>query len=152
MLYITYFILNDIKFNFSDPESLLNKQFKTNTLLGYGDEELLLADDDGEPLDGKALTVKLPFENVVYERLTDANNNAQTNIMYGAIIDAELEPTNIKPHIFYNVSQNIGGKTIGWFNTPTTVTELTGDINTASHSNNFDTKDFVFNFSYSLFV
>lgn len=139
-------ILNDIKFNFSEPQTILGVAFEDNTGIAYGDEELLLSDEDGEPLDGTALTVKLPFESMVYERLTDVFNSVQTNVMYGAVIDEELEAVNIKPHLFYSVSQDLGTETIGWFDTASSVVELTGNINTASHSIDFLEKPFVLNF------
>ena len=141
-------ILNDIKFNFSEPQTLLNTAFKNNTGLAYGDEELLLADEDGEPLDGTAFTVKLPFENMVYERLTDVDTNVLTQIMYGAVIDEEGEGVNIKPHLFYSVNQNVGSNRIGWFDTATSVIDYgSGNINTASHSIDFDTKDYVISYA-----
>lgn len=131
-------IFNEINFNYSEPQTILNKEFENNTGIAYGDEELELADADGEPLDGKTLDVKLPFEQVLYERLTDLFDNAQTNFMYGAIVNEEVEPTNVKPHIFYNVSNSIGGKTIGFIDDVSAVNELTGNINLASHTIDFD--------------
>jgi len=130
-------IFNEINFKFSEPETILNKQFEENTSLPYGDEELQLADADGEPLDGEKLDVKLPFEQVVYERLTDIEDNEQTNVMYGAIINEDLEPTALKPHIFYNIKQSIGSKTLGFLNDNNTTSQLNSNINTPSHTINF---------------
>ena len=130
-------IFNEINFKFLEPETILNKQFEENTSLPYGDEELQLADADGEPLDGDKLDVKLPFEQVVYERLTDIEDNEQTNIMYGAIINEDAEPTALKPHIFYNIRQSIGAKTLGFVNDDNTTSQLNSNINTPSHTINF---------------
>ena len=144
-------LLNEISFKFADTETILNKEFTNITRQSYGDEELLLEDENGEPLDGGSLSMQLPFEQVVYERLPDINDNAQTNIMYGAIIDEDLEPTTLKPHIFYNVPTQIGSKTIGFKKSNGTVEELTGLINTPSHTIDFNTKLYstVFSSEYS---
>ncbi len=130
-------IFNEIYFQFEEPETILNKQFKINTGFYYGDEELLLEDESGEPLDGEQLEYKVPFEQVIYERLTDINDNSSTNIMYGAIIDDNAEETNIKPHIFYNINQPISGKTIAFKDELGVKHELSGNINTASHTIDF---------------
>jgi len=130
-------IFNEIKFKFSEPQTILNKKFEENTGIAFGDEELQLADEDGEPLDGDTFNVELNFEQVIYERLKDIDDDEQTNIMYGAIINEDAEPTNIKPHIFYNVNQSIGTKTLGFKNDVAGIEELTGKINTASHTIDF---------------
>ena len=131
-------ILNEINYNFEDGETILQNQFKLNTGLYYGDEELLLEDEDGEPLDGDKLEYKLPFEQIIYERLTDLNDNNSSNIMYGAIIDESLEPTNIKPHIFYNINQSLGGKNIAFTDELGVKYELNSSINTPSHTIDFE--------------
>lgn len=144
-------LLNEISFKFADTETILNKEFTNITGQSYGDEELLLEDENGEPLDGNTLSMQLPFEQVVYERLPDINDNTQTNIMYGAIINEDLEPTTLKPHIFYNVPTQIGSKTIGFKNSGGAVEELTGVINTPSHTIDFTNKLYstVFSSEYS---
>lgn len=144
-------ILNEINFNFQEPKTILNNQFKISTGLGYGDEETILYDTDGEVLDGTSLEVKLPFEQILYERLQDAFTSDLTNIQYGAVIDDKQEPTNNKPHIFYNVPQAIGGYTIGFIEDDDNIVELTGDINTASHTIDFAgmNSSFIFGLEYS---
>lgn len=130
-------LLNEIKFNFKDPITILNNQFKKSTGLGYGDEQILLTDDGtptGKPLEGEALTIEVPFEQVIYERLPDLSDGILTNIQYGGIFDDKIEPVNPAPHIFYNINTTIGGKTIGYINDAGVKEQLTGNINTPSHS------------------
>ena len=98
-------ILNEIDLKFKDPETLLASEFKKNNNRGYGDLKEILKDNDGELLDGDSLTFELPFEQIVYEKLTDIFNDNPTNVQYGAIIDSDSQPTNPAAHIFY--SQNI---------------------------------------------
>lgn len=130
-------LLNEIKFSFKDPITILNTQFKKSTGLGYGDEQVLLTDDGtptGKPLEGEALSIEVPFEQVIYERLPDLNDGVLTNIMYGGIFDDKIEPVSPAPHIFYNINTSIGAKTIGYINDSNVKEELTGNINTPSHS------------------
>lgn len=144
-------LLNEINFKFQEPSTILNKTFEKNTGLAYGDEELKLADEDDKPLDGTKLDVSLAFEQVVYERLNDLNGGESTNIMYAAILDEEVKATNIKPLVFYNVRQRIGAKKIAFIGNNNQVTELSQNINTASHTINFTDQmhSFIFSKEYS---
>lgn len=107
-------ILNEISFKFLEPTTILNMQFKKNTLLGYGDEELRLNDEDGIPLDGDSLVFELPFEQFVYERLPDLVDNVLSEVQYAAIIGDDLSPASPKAHIFYNHNVTTLTKAIGF--------------------------------------
>lgn len=135
-------ILNEIMFKFQEPSTILNKQFKENTGFYYGDSETFLYDDNGKLLDGDDLEIELPFEQVIYERLTDDFADEETNIQYGAIIDENLSATTIKPHIFYNINTAIGTKTIGFIDDAGVQTELTSNYNAVSHVNDNNTVSF----------
>ena len=135
-------LLNTIKYKFQDPETILNKQFKLNVGQGYGDEEAILEDENGELLDGSSLEIELPFEQVVYERLIDQNDNTDTNIQYGAIIDDKTEPTNIKPHIHYIYKNSVGTKTVSFIDDTNTENEINTYVNIPSHTLGFDVPQF----------
>ncbi len=135
-------ILNEINFLFEEPKTILNVVFKENFDIAYGDQETKLADEDGTILDGETLEFKLPFEQIMYERLNDINDNTQTNIQYGAIINDELKPVNPKAHIFYNINQAIGVKTIGFIDDTNTKIRLSGNINIPSHTIGLDVSNF----------
>jgi len=109
-------ILNQIKFKFQEPTTILNNQFKLNTGVAYGDEELTLEDEDGNILDGDSLSIELPFEQIVYERLPDINDSVLTNIMYGGIFDETIDPANPKGHLFYNKQVGLNTKTLAFIN------------------------------------
>jgi len=130
-------ILKEINFNFEDPSTILNTQFKKNTGIAYGDEELKLEDSEGQPLDGEVLEYKVPFEQVVYERLGDLDGGDATNVMYGAIIDEDRNAENPKAHIFYNVNTQIGSKKIAFIDDQGVVSNDILNINTPSHTINF---------------
>ena len=94
-------ILNELDFKFQEPSSILAKQFLDNNGVGYGDSKVKLKDTDGEAFDGDTLTVELPFETIVYDRLTDGNNNNLTAIQVGNVIDIEYSPVFTAPHLHY---------------------------------------------------
>jgi hypothetical protein len=135
-------ILNEINYLYSEPQTILNKVFEENTRVAYGDAEIQLADENGTPLDGDTLEFTLPFEQILYERLTDQNDTELTNIQYGAIIDDNLSPVNPKPVIFYNIYQSIGSKSIGFIDELGVKSSLSVNINTPSHTIGFESSNF----------
>ena len=136
-------ILNNIQYAFQEPTTLLNQQFEKNTGQGYGDEDLQLEDSDGNPLVGDSLDYTLPFEQVVYERLIDINDNSETNIQYGLITDENIEPANPKPHLHYVNKTALGTKTVAFINDLSVVEELNTFLNLPSHSYGFDSPQYV---------
>jgi hypothetical protein len=125
-------ILKEIKFNFEEPTTILNEQFKNNTTIAYGDEELNLTDANGKPLDGENLEYKIPFEQIIFERLQDLDDNELTNIQYGAVIDESLNAVNPKPVIYYNEIISLGLKQFSFIDDTGTQVVLGTNINTPS--------------------
>lgn len=134
-------LLNEIIYKYEDPQTILAKEFKENTGLGYGDNELILKEDMLDPnskkIDGEKEEIKLPFEQVVYERLNDANTNTLTNIQAASIVDDKFEPVNLKPHIFYNVKNRNGSYLLKFRNNNGTSFGFGAAINTPSHTIDF---------------
>ena len=93
-------------------------------------------------MDGDSLTFKLPFEQIVYERLPDINDNVLTNIMYGAIIGDDLAPVNPKGHIFYAQKTPIGSKTLAFIDDTGTKTALSANINTPCHGDTLENDNY----------
>lgn len=135
-------INNQIDFKYQEPTTILNKQFKINTGIAYGDELLSLADSDGVPLDGDKLELTLPFEQVVYERLPDLETGQLTNIQYALITDDKLEPVNPKPVIFYNNNIQLGTTNLGFINDINVQENINSTINTPAHTLGLDAPDF----------
>jgi hypothetical protein len=127
-------ILNEINFKFQEPTTILNKQFEEDTRVAYGDSEVLIKDDTGNLLDGESLEFELPFEQIIYERLLDLNDNNYIELQYGAAIDETLAAVNPKPHIFYRVINTLATKSIGFITDTGVKQELNSTINTPSHS------------------
>lgn len=134
-------IFSNINYKYQEPTTLLNMQFKKNTGIGYGDELLSLTDEDGEPLDGDPMDITLPFENILYERLTDEFTNALSNVQYGLITDESISPANPKAVIFYKNNVNLSSTPISIVGGGSPV-ELDSNINTPSHTLGFDTPQF----------
>jgi hypothetical protein len=129
-------LLNQINFKFQEPTTLLNIQFDLSTGIPYGDEETTLEDDEGNILDGEALQVDLPFEQIIYERLPDLNDGILSNVMYAGIFDEAIAPVNPRAHIFYSQSQVLTGKPIAFINDTSTKIQL-NTINIPSHTLGF---------------
>lgn len=136
-------INNVISFKYQEPTTILNKQFKINTQQAYGDEEVFLKDDNGELLDGDALEIQLPFEQVVYERLPNLADNNITNIQYAAIIDENLERVNPKAVIFYNNVVELGSNRIAFINDVGERELINLTLNTPSHTLGFDSPSYM---------
>ena len=98
---------NEFSFSYESPETILASQFKANTGVSYGDLEAKLFDDDGVLLDGTKLEIKVPFENMIFERPTDSDTNVLTNFQYGYAVDKEQGPIVTKPILFYNINTPI---------------------------------------------
>jgi hypothetical protein len=130
-------ILNTIKYKYQDPTTINNQTYKKNNLIGYGDLEAILKDEDGVLLDGGSLDYTLPFEMIMYDRLINQVTSDKTQIQYGAIVNESLSISNPKPHLFYNINVNISSSPIAFRNDAGTKTQLNTTLNTPSHTNTF---------------
>jgi len=96
-------ILNEIKYTFKEPTSLLNTEFaKRNNDIAYGDLELSIYDANGQLVDGSELKYDVPFEQIVYERIIDLNATDEVNLQYALLADENIEATQPKAHLHYN--------------------------------------------------
>jgi len=93
--------LNEIDYKFQESQTLLGQQFKSNTGVDYGNLELSILDDTGKLIEGEKKVFELPFENMIYEKLTDISGKDKVNIVYGLMVNSGLEPVTIKPHLHY---------------------------------------------------
>jgi len=94
-------LLKQINLKFEEGKSFLIDEFINNFGRSYGDLELILRDAYGDRLDGDTLDISLPFEQMIYERLTDINTDLLTKVQYGYVVDKDEKPYKIKPHILY---------------------------------------------------
>lgn len=94
-------LLNEIDYKFQESQTILGQQFKSNTSLDYGNLELSIRDNNGKLIEGEKKVFEVPFENMVYEKLSDVKGVANVNIIYGLMANNSLEPVTIKPHLHY---------------------------------------------------
>lgn len=94
-------ILNEINYKFKEPQTLLAKQFFNNNGYYYGDLEYKILDANGNTVDGEKIDVKLPFENMVYEKLNDISGVEDINFLYGYMANDSLSPVAVEAHLHY---------------------------------------------------
>jgi hypothetical protein len=118
-------IYRRIEFKYQEAGAILGATYLLQNGVGYGD---LRADFD---FDGEEFIVELPFEQLMWERLTNQETGAQTSkILVGKSIDRNLEPYVGAPMLFYATEQfqldgDGGLETIGFIDESYTDFELT---------------------------
>ena len=116
-------LLKTISFEFEDPSTIQNMEFKKRAADGQGyGASLVNIFETTTPkklIDGDTLEVKLPFEQIYFEKLTDQNaavSDANTNIQTGVILDDNLNPVVPKPVLHYVTLQDISSTPIRFVN------------------------------------
>jgi len=95
-----------INFKYQETDTIIGEQFRETNKIGYGDLEAEFV------YDGGVLDIELPFENVMLENISSVLDNTFSNVLVGKIINKDLEPTEIKPLLFYN--RNITNLDVGF--------------------------------------
>jgi hypothetical protein len=108
-----------IAYQFEEPTTILNEEFKNRSRDGQGyGSSLVNIYESVRPIkliDGKKVEIKLPFEQVIFERLTDVNSstsNDSLNISIATIADKVLEPVTPKPLLHYISIEDISNSPI----------------------------------------
>lgn len=144
-------LFQQLLFNYQEPKSLLAEEFLNTNGVAYGDLEASLFDNDGEPLDGGALEIKLPFENMIYERIFDLDTNTQTTLQYGFYVNKELTPVSGEPLIFYKNELEVPLNPIAFKDETNTITNLSGNVMLPNHAVNLlDNPNFTMNWGKEL--
>ena len=139
-------IFSEIVFKFEDPTTRSNILYESINGKGYGDEVWQV--DEAEQLDGGELTVELPFEQFIYERLVDQFTSIPVNTLYAAIIDEDREPADPAAHLFYHIREGTGATTIGFIDdTGVKLPIPLPAVNTPNHGNSLENSVFSFLFS-----
>lgn len=118
-------LLKRISFEFEDPSTIMNMQFQKIAADGQGyGSSLVNVYESLTPkklIDGDTLEVKLPFEQIYFEKLVDQNTgiaitNQNINIQTGVILDDNLNQVVPKPVLHYVTNQDISGTPIRFVN------------------------------------
>ena len=107
-------LYQSISYEFEDPSTILNEEFQKRAKDGqsYG-SSLVNVYESVRPLkliDGEKVEIKVPFEQVVYDRLRDPSSSSSQNLLNistGTIADKDLKPVNPKAILHYVSEQDI---------------------------------------------
>jgi hypothetical protein len=115
-------IYRRIQFNYQEAGAILGEEYRLQNGVGYGD---LRADFD---FDGEEFIIELPFEQLMWERPQDEENNTQCEkILIGKSIDRNLESYVGTPMLFYATSTfelNGAEGTLGFIDESSIITNL----------------------------
>jgi hypothetical protein len=98
----------EINFTYEGLESFLAENHREQFNKDWGSVKYT----GGEKLSGDVYDIKIPFEHFKYERLIDANTEAETTVQYGWSVDSSQSPTLGKPLLFY--PEKVTGTAIGY--------------------------------------
>ena len=123
------FQFREMDFKFKSKESFLVQFSDEIQTVPFAEEDY---PPNNTPFDGGTYTVELPFEKMMYERLTDPeDNDSLTLIGQGAFLNKQFEPTIGEPLIFLSIYDSnadneltIGSLTPNAYRRPSNVTGL----------------------------
>ena len=115
-------IYRRIQFKYQEAGAILGEEYRLQNGVGYGD---LRADFE---FDGEEFVVELPFEQLMWERPQDEENNTQCEkVLIGKSIDRNLESYVGTPMLFYATSTfelNGAEGTLGFIDESSIITNL----------------------------
>ena len=91
---------SEVDFEYSEPKSILAEQFQLVNNKKYG--ELNYVTDVSKK---NIYQIKLPFENMLFERLQDKTSGVFTQVQAGSFLNIDLSPEIGQPLIFYGVAR-----------------------------------------------
>ena len=104
-------LYNNIEFKFADPKTfgIINNNEVSNTDFGNLEYQATAEGTDSSLIfDGKNYKIKLPFEKMYFERLTDeGGSRLRTEFGHGWLADKDQNEVLTKPILFYNVVQPV---------------------------------------------
>jgi hypothetical protein len=120
-----------INFGYNETGAILGEQYRLQNDIGYGDLRADFA------FDGEEFEVKVGFDHMLFERLSDQNGGALTTIGVGKSITRELEPYIGSPLIFYLAGQIRGTSEFAYIDMNATENRKT-DFHLVSNVNSDD--------------
>jgi hypothetical protein len=131
-------IFKDISFIFQEPETILAEEFKRMNNTAYGDLETRLysrINGVDVPLDGGEFEIELDFEQMVYEKLIDLDDDSATNIVYGLSLDSGLSDTVPEAHLLYIQQKSVSANPLSIVQDDGTKAQLNGNVFMPAHAN-----------------
>ena len=130
-------IFREIGFRFQEPQSILAERFAETNNTAYGDlETKLFTNVNGVdvPLDGDEFDIEIEFEQMIYEKLLDLDDESTTNIVYGLSLDKSFNEVTPEAHLFYAISKNISANPIGFLDDTGTKSQINTTVYMPSHA------------------
>jgi len=125
-------LYKNINFKYEEAEAIVGYNFFDTNKVGYGDLEAEFN------VDGGTLDIKVPFENMLMEKLTDTTTGAETNIQVGSAFDKDLKPVVLPPILFFNRGSVDTGQYIGFLDENGTSTKISNYLNVGAESSVID--------------
>lgn len=107
-------IHNEITFKFTESKTNFSEKFKSLFGYNWGDLTHKVLDENGKQVDGSKYEIELPFQQTVYEKLTDSYGSESANGLVWA------SGTGLENHLFFAIQR------FGEF-TPSKINNKTGD-------------------------
>jgi hypothetical protein len=148
-------LYGNIEFEFANPATFLAIEFEERNGQEFGYEEFNVI-INGEYIDGGNYKIKLPFEKVIYERLTDSFDGSETPACYCYFVNDNEEKVKGNTLLFFNVNETvpdenmyfrsadgITNSSLATYNRPSNV------LSDQSQTLNFDTENDEFNLLFN---
>ena len=103
---------SEVNFEYSEPKSILAEQFFLLNNKEYGKLNFLSGASKKN-----IYQIKLPFEQMIFERLFNSANSTATDVQVGTFMDTELKPSIGAPLMFYGIFQSPDKTEINFVNT-----------------------------------
>jgi len=141
-------IFKEIDFKFEESDQILADEFNQTNNRGFGDDTFELYTDESqtEKLEGKTLKIESIFENPVFERLLDLNNNDDTSIMYCPYFNRDIKSISGNPFMLYGISTDVSSNPIGFEGVGSSYDEINTSVIMPSHTRQIDVESFGLNF------
>ncbi len=140
-------VYKELNFKFEKSEQLISDNFRQSNNKGYGDLELDVSEVQNlENIDGQKLEVKSVFENPVFDRLINVEDNEQTNIQYCPYISRDRNSISGNIFMFYAEKNFLLSNPINFINDGARQV-ISGNVFMPSHSRSIDNPSFNLNFN-----
>ena len=142
-------IYNQLDFKFEESDQILAAQYLKDNRITYGNLEQRLYEDAAQTtlLDGETLSVEVIFENPIFERIFDQDDNSQTSIQYCPYIDDKLDSITGNPFLFYANVVDVASNPIGFVNSDLTYQDIGSSVIMPTHSRVINEDSFNLNFN-----
>lgn len=125
-------IYSEITFKFKEHSTFLASEYMERFNKPFGGL-YYNGNISGQYIDGPTYSIELPFEKLMYERLSNAANGLLTSISYGWFVSKDQNTTAGAPLLFYRVSTSVSPNVLRLKNLNDSASTLITTYNRASN-------------------